>query len=186
MFIHSTGTVAWNQMELVLRTQSIWSSSHRTFLSQLWENEILYLHTYIWYTMLIQSSMVQLRFNHFLVTDFWLAANSVASSFVFGVPCSVSWFWCCASFLWLFSCQLLTQPADSQEEITARHHIPDQLERRFIPCPLCKSSLFSKFNNELKIMKEAVHSGSSSEDAKRYVFFFLSTLWFDPVFSFSC
>lgn len=56
--------------------------------------------------------------------------------------------------------QLLTQPADSQEEITARHHIADQLERRFIPRPLCKSSLFAEFNNELKILKEAVHSGS--------------------------
>lgn len=59
-----------------------------------------------------------------------------------------------------FSSQLLTQPADSQEEITARHHIADQLERRFIPRPLCKSSLFAEFNNELKILKEAVHSGS--------------------------
>uniref|UniRef100_A0A3P9LJM9 Unc-80 homolog (C. elegans) n=1 Tax=Oryzias latipes TaxID=8090 RepID=A0A3P9LJM9_ORYLA len=57
-------------------------------------------------------------------------------------------------------CKLLTQPADSQEEITARHHIADQLERRFIPRPLCKSSLFAEFNNELKILKEAVHSGS--------------------------
>ncbi|XP_071186572.1 protein unc-80 homolog isoform X3 [Salvelinus alpinus] len=57
--------------------------------------------------------------------------------------------------------QLLTQPADSQEEITARHHIADQLERRFIPRPLCKSSLFAEFNNELKILKEAVHSGSA-------------------------
>nr|XP_046194546.1 protein unc-80 homolog [Oncorhynchus gorbuscha] len=56
---------------------------------------------------------------------------------------------------------LLTQPADSQEEITARHHIADQLERRFIPRPLCKSSLFAEFNNELKILKEAVHSGSA-------------------------
>lgn len=54
----------------------------------------------------------------------------------------------------------MTQPADSQEEITARHHIADQLERRFIPRPLCKSSLFAEFNNELKILKEAVHSGS--------------------------
>uniref|UniRef100_A0A6Q2X9I2 Uncharacterized protein n=1 Tax=Esox lucius TaxID=8010 RepID=A0A6Q2X9I2_ESOLU len=58
-------------------------------------------------------------------------------------------------------CKLLTQPADSQEEITARHHIADQLERRFIPRPLCKSSLFAEFNNELKILKEAVHSGSA-------------------------
>uniref|UniRef100_A0A3Q2ZNL7 Unc-80 homolog (C. elegans) n=1 Tax=Kryptolebias marmoratus TaxID=37003 RepID=A0A3Q2ZNL7_KRYMA len=57
-------------------------------------------------------------------------------------------------------CKLLTQPAESQEEITARHHIADQLERRFIPRPLCKSSLFAEFNNELKILKEAVHSGS--------------------------
>ncbi|CDQ90013.1 unnamed protein product, partial [Oncorhynchus mykiss] len=57
--------------------------------------------------------------------------------------------------------RLLTQPADSQEEITARHHIADQLERRFIPRPLCKSSLFAEFNNELKILKEAVHSGSA-------------------------
>lgn len=57
-------------------------------------------------------------------------------------------------------CQLLTQPAESQEEITARHHIADQLERRFIPRSLCKSSLFAEFNNELKILKEAVHSGS--------------------------
>lgn len=59
--------------------------------------------------------------------------------------------------------QLLTQPAESQEEITARHHIADQLERRFIPRPLCKSSLFAEFNNELKILKEAVHSGSGEE-----------------------
>ncbi|XP_059906860.1 protein unc-80 homolog isoform X1 [Gadus macrocephalus] len=58
-------------------------------------------------------------------------------------------------------CKLLAQPADSQEEITARHHIADQLERRFIPRPLCKSSLFAEFNNELKILKEAVHSGSA-------------------------
>ncbi|TKS64885.1 Protein unc-80 -like protein [Collichthys lucidus] len=58
-------------------------------------------------------------------------------------------------------CKLLTQPADSQEEITARHHIADQLERRFIPRPVCKSSLFAEFNNELKILKEAVHSGSA-------------------------
>ena len=58
--------------------------------------------------------------------------------------------------------QLLAQPADSQEEITARHHIADQLERRFIPRPLCKSSLFAEFNNELKILKEAVHSGSGA------------------------
>lgn len=62
-----------------------------------------------------------------------------------------------------FSSQLLTQPADSQEEITARHHIADQLERRFIPRPLCKSSLFAEFNNELKILKEAVHSGSGRQ-----------------------
>ncbi|XP_030638088.1 protein unc-80 homolog [Chanos chanos] len=58
-------------------------------------------------------------------------------------------------------CKLLTQPAESQEEITARHHIADQLERRFIPRSLCKSSLFAEFNNELKILKEAVHSGSA-------------------------
>ncbi|XP_048124538.1 protein unc-80 homolog isoform X5 [Alosa alosa] len=58
-------------------------------------------------------------------------------------------------------CKLLTQPAESQEEITARHHIADQLERRFIPRPLCKSSLFAEFSNELKILKEAVHSGSA-------------------------
>lgn len=56
--------------------------------------------------------------------------------------------------------QLLTQPAESQEEITARHHIAEQLERRFIPRSLCKSSLFAEFSNELKILKEAVHSGS--------------------------
>ncbi|KAJ8256018.1 hypothetical protein COCON_G00198820 [Conger conger] len=58
-------------------------------------------------------------------------------------------------------CKLLTQPAESQEEINARHHIADQLERRFIPRPLCKSSLFAEFNNELKILKEAVHSGAA-------------------------
>ncbi|KAA0713172.1 Protein unc-80 -like protein [Triplophysa tibetana] len=58
-------------------------------------------------------------------------------------------------------CKLLTQPAESQEEITARHHIAEQLERRFIPRSLCKSSLFAEFNNELKILKEAVHSGSA-------------------------
>ncbi|KTG41084.1 hypothetical protein cypCar_00001372 [Cyprinus carpio] len=57
-------------------------------------------------------------------------------------------------------CKLLTQPAESQEEITARHHIAEQLERRFIPRSLCKSSLFAEFSNELKILKEAVHSGS--------------------------
>ncbi|XP_013926758.1 PREDICTED: protein unc-80 homolog, partial [Thamnophis sirtalis] len=34
-------------------------------------------------------------------------------------------------------------------------------ERRFIPRPLCKSSLIAEFNNELKILKEAVHSGSA-------------------------
>lgn len=60
----------------------------------------------------------------------------------------------------LVCAQLLTQPAESQEEITARHHIADQLERRFIPRPLCKSSLFAEFSNELKILKEAGHSGS--------------------------
>uniref|UniRef100_A0A8C2FXJ6 Unc-80 homolog (C. elegans) n=1 Tax=Cyprinus carpio TaxID=7962 RepID=A0A8C2FXJ6_CYPCA len=58
-------------------------------------------------------------------------------------------------------CKLLTQPAESQEEITARHHIAEQLERRFIPRSLCKSSLFAEFSNELKILKEAVHSGSA-------------------------
>lgn len=86
----------------------------------------------------------------------------------------------------LFSCQLLTQPADSQEEITARHHIADQLERRFIPRPLCKSSLFAEFNNELKILKEAVHSGSGS-DIELFCFFssFFSSSPhdLDPVFS---
>lgn len=89
----------------------------------------------------------------------------------------------------IFSSQLLTQPADSQEEITARHHIADQLERRFIPRPLCKSSLFAEFNNELKILKEAVHSGSGwhtkPEEATRF-FFTLNSLCrrFDPVFCF--
>lgn len=93
------------------------------------------------------------------------------------IQCKVKeWSFVCVSFslpsafhlsplharLWL-SLQLLTQPADSQEEITARHHIADQLERRFIPRPLCKSSLFAEFNNELKILKEAVHSGSGQE-----------------------
>ena len=67
--------------------------------------------------------------------------------------------------------QLLTQPADSQEEITARHHIADQLERRFIPRPLCKSSLFAEFNNELKILKEAVHSGSGQETRELHLNF---------------
>lgn len=66
--------------------------------------------------------------------------------------------------------QLLTQPADSQEEITARHHIADQLERRFIPRPLCKSSLFAEFNNELKILKEAVHSGSGQTPKRKHFF----------------
>lgn len=66
--------------------------------------------------------------------------------------------------------QLLTQPADSQEEITARHHIADQLERRFIPRPLCKSSLFAEFNNELKILKEAVHSGSGQTPKRKFFF----------------
>uniref|UniRef100_A0A8B9NMQ2 Protein unc-80 homolog n=1 Tax=Accipiter nisus TaxID=211598 RepID=A0A8B9NMQ2_9AVES len=58
-------------------------------------------------------------------------------------------------------CKLLAQPAENHEELTARQHIADQLERRFIPRPLCKSSLIAEFNNELKILKEAVHSGSA-------------------------
>ncbi|XP_038644467.1 protein unc-80 homolog isoform X4 [Scyliorhinus canicula] len=58
-------------------------------------------------------------------------------------------------------CKLLSQPAESHEEMTARHHIVDQLERRFIPRPLCKSSLVAEFHSELKILKEAVHSGSA-------------------------
>ncbi|XP_053139409.1 protein unc-80 homolog isoform X3 [Hemicordylus capensis] len=58
-------------------------------------------------------------------------------------------------------CKLLAQPAENHEEMTARQHIADQLERRFIPRPLCKSSLIAEFNNELKILKEAVHSGSA-------------------------
>lgn len=65
--------------------------------------------------------------------------------------------------------QLLTQPAESQEEITARHHIAEQLERRFIPRSLCKSSLFAEFSNELKILKEAVHSGSGENWLNRYI-----------------
>ena len=60
--------------------------------------------------------------------------------------------------------QLLAQPAENHEELTARQHIADQLERRFIPRPLCKSSLIAEFNNELKILKEAVHSGSGKEE----------------------
>lgn len=59
--------------------------------------------------------------------------------------------------------QLLAQPAENHEELSARQHISDQLERRFIPRPLCKSSLIAEFNNELKILKEAVHSGSGKE-----------------------
>jgi len=58
------------------------------------------------------------------------------------------------------SFQLLAQPAENHEELSARQHIADQLERRFIPRPLCKSSLIAEFNSELKILKEAVHSGS--------------------------
>ncbi|XP_053326722.1 protein unc-80 homolog [Spea bombifrons] len=58
-------------------------------------------------------------------------------------------------------CKLLAQPAETQDELSARQHIADQLERRFIPRPLCKSSLINEFNNELKILKEAVHSGSA-------------------------
>ncbi|XP_032879501.1 protein unc-80 homolog isoform X3 [Amblyraja radiata] len=58
-------------------------------------------------------------------------------------------------------CKLLSHPAENHEEVTARHHIIDQLERRFIPRPLSKNSLVSEFNNELKILKEAVHSGSA-------------------------
>ncbi|XP_062907898.1 protein unc-80 homolog isoform X3 [Mobula hypostoma] len=58
-------------------------------------------------------------------------------------------------------CKLLSQPAENHEEVTARHHIIDQLERRFIPRPLSKSSLVAEFNSELKILKEAVHSGSA-------------------------
>ncbi|XP_026563417.1 protein unc-80 homolog [Pseudonaja textilis] len=58
-------------------------------------------------------------------------------------------------------CKLLAQPAENHEELTAQQHIADQLERRFIPRPLCKSSLIAEFNNELKILKEAVHSGSA-------------------------
>uniref|UniRef100_A0A4X2K840 Unc-80 homolog, NALCN channel complex subunit n=1 Tax=Vombatus ursinus TaxID=29139 RepID=A0A4X2K840_VOMUR len=56
---------------------------------------------------------------------------------------------------------LLAQPAENHEELSARQHIADQLERRFIPRPLCKSSLITEFNSELKILKEAVHSGSA-------------------------
>ncbi|XP_041433163.1 protein unc-80 homolog isoform X18 [Xenopus laevis] len=58
-------------------------------------------------------------------------------------------------------CKLLAQPAETQDELSARQHIADQLERRFIPRPLCKSSLINEFNSELKILKEAVHSGSA-------------------------
>lgn len=58
-------------------------------------------------------------------------------------------------------CKLLAQPAENHEELSARQHISDQLERRFIPRPLCKSSLIAEFNSELKILKEAVHSGSA-------------------------
>lgn len=58
-------------------------------------------------------------------------------------------------------CKLLAQPAETQDELSARQHISDQLERRFIPRPLCKSSLIVEFNSELKILKEAVHSGSA-------------------------
>ncbi|XP_071977418.1 protein unc-80 homolog isoform X11 [Engystomops pustulosus] len=58
-------------------------------------------------------------------------------------------------------CKLLAQPAEHQDELSARQHIADQLERRFIPRPLCKSSLINEFNSELKILKEAVHSGSA-------------------------
>nr|XP_020864423.1 protein unc-80 homolog isoform X7 [Phascolarctos cinereus] len=58
-------------------------------------------------------------------------------------------------------CKLLAQPAENHEELSARQHIADQLERRFIPRPLCKSSLITEFNSELKILKEAVHSGSA-------------------------
>ncbi|XP_066431738.1 protein unc-80 homolog isoform X3 [Eleutherodactylus coqui] len=58
-------------------------------------------------------------------------------------------------------CKLLAQPAENQDELSARQHIADQLERRFIPRPLCKSSLINEFNSELKILKEAVHSGSA-------------------------
>ncbi|XP_023366191.1 protein unc-80 homolog isoform X2 [Otolemur garnettii] len=58
-------------------------------------------------------------------------------------------------------CKLLAQPAENHDELSARQHIADQLERRFIPRPLCKSSLIAEFNNELKILKEAVHSGSA-------------------------
>jgi len=58
-------------------------------------------------------------------------------------------------------CKLLAQPAENHEELSARQHIADQLERRFIPRPLCKSSLMAEFNSELKILKEAVHSGSA-------------------------
>ncbi|XP_004376433.1 protein unc-80 homolog [Trichechus manatus latirostris] len=58
-------------------------------------------------------------------------------------------------------CKLLAQPAENHEEVSARQHIADQLERRFIPRPLCKSSLIAEFNSELKILKEAVHSGSA-------------------------
>uniref|UniRef100_A0ACB8G1E2 Protein unc-80 n=1 Tax=Sphaerodactylus townsendi TaxID=933632 RepID=A0ACB8G1E2_9SAUR len=39
-------------------------------------------------------------------------------------------------------CKLLAQPAENHEEMTARQHIAEQLERRFIPRPLCKSSLY--------------------------------------------
>lgn len=71
------------------------------------------------------------------------------------------------------SFQLLAQPAENHEELSARQHIADQLERRFIPRPLCKSSLIAEFNSELKILKEAVHSGSG-ECACEYCEFVLT------------
>uniref|UniRef100_A0A8C5MCX8 Unc-80 homolog, NALCN channel complex subunit n=1 Tax=Leptobrachium leishanense TaxID=445787 RepID=A0A8C5MCX8_9ANUR len=58
-------------------------------------------------------------------------------------------------------CKLLSQPAETQDEQSARQHVSDQLERRFMPRPLCKSTLINEFNSELKILKEAVHSGSA-------------------------
>ncbi|XP_078453386.1 protein unc-80 homolog [Lampetra planeri] len=58
-------------------------------------------------------------------------------------------------------CKLLHVHPETAEEEAAQRRISEQLERRFIPRPLSKSSLVAEFNNELKILKEAVHSGTA-------------------------
>uniref|UniRef100_UPI00358FE682 protein unc-80 homolog n=1 Tax=Myxine glutinosa TaxID=7769 RepID=UPI00358FE682 len=58
-------------------------------------------------------------------------------------------------------CKLLMLQPESAEEATVQRRIAEQLERRFIPRPLSRSSLIASFANDLKILKEAVHSGTA-------------------------